>query len=668
MADIASLQLKIDSTQAKTAQGDLENLSHSGEKTEKTFASMAVQIAGAAAVLGTVISVAKSSVEAANEYQNSLKGLASVARYAGEDIGSTLATAAKLSEDGILSTTESVTALKNLLAKGFSTDEAVTMIGRFKDAAAFGRQSSLEFGQAVVSATEGIKNENSMLVDNAGVTKNVAKMVEDYAKSLGKTVNSLSEAEKRQAIYNGLLQETEAQAGNAALAADGLTGKQAVLSKSVNDLAITLGTELMPAAVAIVEALGNGFKFVNDNGIKPFLFLFNNVGITIAEVSQKAIAFFNLMSDPKTLLTNPIEAVKKFQDEIESLGKTADEMRIEAANRISGTVSVDIGVDTGKRRTESPVKKDTKEAEKAAKDALKIENQRIDSIEKLIESMHREEEIYGKTASQIKVYDAAKLGATETQLEEIKTMADAMDMREKEAEQAKKNAKEIEQANERSAKRIQQIWDETYSGIQNGVANSVSKAIVYGNDLKDSMESVAASIADGFISAWIKIALQKQFVDKSAALAGATGIIAQAQTTSLIAMQNAYASTLLTPGGIFTAPAAAAEAFAMAEGMASSISGMAMAAASARDGYDIPAGVNPVTQLHEKEMVLPQAQADVIRGMARNGGAGGQIIDNTVINIDSRSDRMQVMKDVQRMIEAGHSKLVDRLQRQRAIA
>jgi len=45
--------------------------------------------------------------------------------------------------------------------------------------------------------------------------------------------------------------------------------------------------------------------------------------------------------------------------------------------------------------------------------------------------------------------------------------------------------------------------------------------------------------------------------------------------------------------------------------------------ASAANGYDIPAGVNPMTQLHEREMVLPAKHADVIRDMADGGGAGG---------------------------------------------
>lgn len=47
-------------------------------------------------------------------------------------------------------------------------------------------------------------------------------------------------------------------------------------------------------------------------------------------------------------------------------------------------------------------------------------------------------------------------------------------------------------------------------------------------------------------------------------------------------------------------------------------------AASARGGYDIPAGVNPLTQLHAREMVLPARYAEVIRGMAGDGGSTAQ--------------------------------------------
>lgn len=52
---------------------------------------------------------------------------------------------------------------------------------------------------------------------------------------------------------------------------------------------------------------------------------------------------------------------------------------------------------------------------------------------------------------------------------------------------------------------------------------------------------------------------------------------------------------------------------------------------TAAGGYDIPAGINPVTQLHEEEMVLPAKYADVIRGLAQPGSGGGS--GNITVNL-----------------------------------
>jgi len=204
-----------------------------------------------------------------------------------------------------------------------------------------------------------------------------------------------------------------------------------------------------------------------------------------------------------------------------------------------------------------------------------------------------------------------------------------------------------------------------------GIASSISQAIVYGKNLEDSLKGVALNIADAFISAFIKMQIQKMLLDKTTQIAYAATMTSQAQAMVAMSGLNAFSSTAAIPiVGPALAPAAAAAASATAQGFAALVTSAATASiASARGGFDIPAGVNPLTQLHEKEMVLPAAQANVIRDMASNGvSGGGGIIDNTTINIDSRSDRIQVMKDVQRMIENGHSRLVDTLKRQRALA
>ncbi|QUY35619.1 phage tail protein [Acinetobacter junii] len=47
------------------------------------------------------------------------------------------------------------------------------------------------------------------------------------------------------------------------------------------------------------------------------------------------------------------------------------------------------------------------------------------------------------------------------------------------------------------------------------------------------------------------------------------------------------------------------------------VAALAGKVASARGGYDIPAGVNPMTQLHEEEMVLPKQHANTIRALGK---------------------------------------------------
>lgn len=102
--------------------------------------------------------------------------------------------------------------------------------------------------------------------------------------------------------------------------------------------------------------------------------------------------------------------------------------------------------------------------------------------------------------------------------------------------------------------------------------------------------------------------------------------------------------------GPFIAPVAAIAATGAVLGFASHV-------ASAEGGYDIPAGVNPMTQLHEREMVLPAKHADAIRSIADDGGkaSGG----NTTIHIHS-PDALAV----KRLFENNAAALVAALKKQ----
>ena len=222
------------------------------------------------------------SLEAARALEASYRGLESVAEFTGVGIGAAFEQAAKLSDDGLMTVGEGAQALQNLLLRGFTLDKAVESITRLKDAAAFGRQAALGLGEAVVSATEGLKNENSVLVDNAGVTKNVAVMWKEYAERIGVAVTELTQAQKVEAEYQGILRETAPQLGNAAKAAAGLEGDMAALNKAVNEVQVAFGAALFPA----VEKLARGGKFLADNFLKPVLMSLEIIPAALAAVEM----------------------------------------------------------------------------------------------------------------------------------------------------------------------------------------------------------------------------------------------------------------------------------------------------------------------------------------------------------------------------------------------
>jgi len=63
-------------------------------------------------------------------------------------------------------------------------------------------------------------------------------------------------------------------------------------------------------------------------------------------------------------------------------------------------------------------------------------------------------------------------------------------------------------------------------------------------------------------------------------------------------------------------------------------------------GWDIPAGINPLTQLHENEMVLPAEHAQTIREMA--GQSGG---DNSTIIINTTGGDFVHKKDIAKLLK-----------------
>lgn len=231
-----------------------------------------------------VVSFGKKCVEVASETQSAWKGLSSILNGQGKSFASANDFIQEYISDGLIPLNNAVTAYKNLAARGYSTEQIESVLTSLKDAAAFGRQASYSYGDAITSATEGLKNENSILVDNAGVTKNVSKMWEDYADSIGTTRDKLTDQQKIQAEVNGIINETKWQVGDAAKYADSFAGKTAKLSASFLSLKQNIGEIIMPIANMFIPVVQSAITAANEFCVSVKNFL-SSLGLEIPDIS-----------------------------------------------------------------------------------------------------------------------------------------------------------------------------------------------------------------------------------------------------------------------------------------------------------------------------------------------------------------------------------------------
>lgn len=204
---------------------------------------------------GQIINFVNESVTAASTLQSAFVGLQSIVEGNGKSFDQAKAFIQEYAKDGLIPASEAATAYKNLISRGYTSKQAEESLIRLKDSAAFGRQAALSMGQAIMGATEGLKNENSVLVDNAGVTKNVSIMWADYAKSIGTTADKLTKQQKIQAEVAGIMQETKFQVGDAAKYTQTYAGQQAVLAANFLKLRQAVGQAFIPILSAIMPTL-----------------------------------------------------------------------------------------------------------------------------------------------------------------------------------------------------------------------------------------------------------------------------------------------------------------------------------------------------------------------------------------------------------------------------
>ena len=259
------------------------------KSTESAFTSSFKKIGAVVATafaVERVVAFGKSAVQAASDAQAAWTGLNSIVQGTGNSFEVAQGFLTKFTKDGLVTINDAATAYKNLLARGYDTTQIENVMTALKDSAAFGRQSSYELSEAIVSATEGLKNENSILVDNAGVTKNVAKMWDEYAASIGTTANNLTQQQKIQAEVNGIMKETAFQTGDAATYTTTFAGRVQQLKGALTNMKVAVGKVIAPIVSLFIPAITSAINAVTAffNKLQGVLSIF---GLEFPDVVEK---------------------------------------------------------------------------------------------------------------------------------------------------------------------------------------------------------------------------------------------------------------------------------------------------------------------------------------------------------------------------------------------
>ena len=256
IADASSLSKELSnvSTQLRNTEDSLEGLTNVGkgmQQVGKVVTAVGVAITGA---IGAIVMKGSEWQESVNT-TNFLYGNLDKSIQKNIEANTANARSIGLTEQQYrASQTSMSTFFKNM---GFTTDQTIKFSNETTTLAAnLAAACNVPYDQAledIRSATLG--NYEALDKYNLNLSANQLSQSE-YAKSLGKTWNQMSDNEKMQCVLNEMLRQGGIYSGFAEQEAGGFASQLRMLKEDVSELAGTLGATLLPALEPFIQKVG----------------------------------------------------------------------------------------------------------------------------------------------------------------------------------------------------------------------------------------------------------------------------------------------------------------------------------------------------------------------------------------------------------------------------
>lgn len=268
---MADAKLRIVVEASNKAQADLDKVRQQvkgiGAETEKTSAKtkgfgdsykdLAGKIAAGTAIIYGGLKTIQQVYAVMSEGADIMRmqdSSAALAKSMGSDMDAIVESVKKASL-GTVSELDIMAAASRAMMLGIGSD--ADKLGNLMEIAAMrGRMMGIDATQAFSDMVTGIGRMSPMILDNLGITIDADKTYNQFAKSIGKTAEQLSSAEKKQALLNRVLEEGNAMlaetGGLADDAASGFERLEANWADFINNIKGSLGDRNLGGALNVI--------------------------------------------------------------------------------------------------------------------------------------------------------------------------------------------------------------------------------------------------------------------------------------------------------------------------------------------------------------------------------------------------------------------------------
>lgn len=317
---VIDLQIKTQALEKglETAKKKLQEIEQNNNKIQNSnktldtsFLAMSATAVMALAKIGSAIN---DCVNEYNSYTQAMSSLQNVSEYTGQSMSEFSNIMNKFG--AYMTKADLATTIKNFSLMGMSAKETEKMIEALTNSAIRNRNANYTVSEAVRVASEGYRQGLSTLSDSAGVTENLSVMLDNYAKSIGKTASQLTEAEKNQAYLNRTMYAAEPFANAMSDYMDTLAGKQGQYSQAMRETQVAYTEAMEPMLAKFEEFKTNMISGLGDIissnesatvGVTTFVITLGTLVVAITAV-KKAYDIYKASTIAATISTQGFTA------------------------------------------------------------------------------------------------------------------------------------------------------------------------------------------------------------------------------------------------------------------------------------------------------------------------------------------------------------------------